>query len=80
LGTEDFKEYARANLVLVKLDFPRRIEQSDFTKQRNRQLQQKYGIEGYPTIVVLNDAGEEVGRLGYQSGGPGPFIKKLRKM
>ncbi len=80
LDTEDFKEYAGANLVLVKLDFPRRIAQSEFTKGRNRGLAEKYGIRGYPTIVVLNDVGEEVGRLGYQAGGPGPFIKKLRKM
>lgn len=80
LGTEEFKEYASGNLVLVKLDFPRRIAQSEFTRSRNRQLAQKFGIEGYPTIVVLNDAGEEVGRLGYQEGGPGPFVKKLRKL
>jgi thiol-disulfide isomerase/thioredoxin len=80
LDTEEFKTYASGNLALVKLDFPRRIAQSDFTKRRNRELAQKYGIEGYPTIVVLNDAGEEVGRLGYQQGGPGPFIKKLRKI
>ena len=80
LDTEEFKTYASGNLVLVKLDFPRRIAQSDFTKRRNRELAQKYGIEGYPTIVVLNDSGVEVGRLGYQPGGPGPFIKKLRKI
>jgi protein disulfide-isomerase len=80
LDTEEFKTYASGNLVLVTLDFPRRIAQSDFTKRRNRELAQKYGIEGYPTIVVLNASGEEVGRLGYQPGGPGPFIKKLRKM
>ena len=80
LDTEEFKTYASGNLVLVKLDFPRRIAQSDFTKRRNRELAQKYSIGGYPAIVVLNDSGEEVGRLGYQPGGPGPFIKKLRKM
>ena len=80
LDTEEFKTYASGNLVLVKLDFPRRIAQSDFTKRRNRELAQKYSIGGYPAIVVLNDSGEEVGRLGYQPGGPGPFIKKLRKI
>ena len=80
LDTEEFKTYASGNLVLVKLDFPRRIAQSDFTKRRNRELAQKYCIGGYPALVVLNDSGEEVGRLGYQPGGPGPFIKKLRKL
>ncbi len=80
LSTEEFKEYASGNLVLVKLDFPRKIQQSDFTKKRNGQLAEKYRVGGFPTIVVLDDAGEELGRIGYQEGGPRPFIKKLQKM
>ena len=80
LSTEEFKEYASGNLVLVKLDFPRKIQQSDFTKKRNGQLAEKYRVGGFPTIVVLDDAGEELGRIGYQAGGPRPFIKKLQKM
>lgn len=80
LGTGEFKQYAATGLVLVKLDFPNSIPQPDDLKAQNAQLAQKYGIRGYPTIVVLNDSGAEIGRLGYQRGGPGPFIQKLQSL
>ena len=80
LGTPEFRDFARESLVLVKLDFPRRVEQSAELKAQNSRLAQKYGIEGYPTVVVLDQSGREIGRTGYQRGGPGPFIESLRKM
>ena len=80
LGTPEFRDFAREGLVLVKLDFPRRIEQTAELKAQNSRLAQKYGIEGYPTVVVLDQTGKEIGRTGYQRGGPGPVIESLRKM
>ena len=75
--TKEFKEYADKNLVLVELDFPRKKEQSDELKKANKELQKKYKIQGYPTIIVLDGEGKQVGELGYMKGGPEPFIKKL---
>jgi thioredoxin-related protein len=75
-----FVEYAEKNVVPVKIDFPRRVEQSEELKKANKALQEKYNIEGYPTIVVLNSAGKEIGRLGYQPGGPKAFISSLEKV
>ena len=46
-------------------------------KEQNEKLQAKYGIKGYPTIVVLNGEGKKVGELGYQEGGPSAFTAKL---
>lgn len=80
LGTSEFRDFARENLVLVKLDFPRRTPLPEQVREQNSRLQQQYGIEGYPTIVVLNDAGTEIGRLGYQRGGPAPFLQRLRRL
>jgi len=79
LSMTDFKAYAREKLILVKLDFPRSIPQSTAVKARNQKLSELYQIEGYPTIVVLDSNGNTVGRLGYQPGGPGPFIAELKK-
>lgn len=79
-STPEFKEYAAKNLVLVEIDFPRKKAQSDALKQQNRKLQKQYNIEGYPTIVVLNSNGKEVGRLGYKPGGPKVFIADLDKL
>jgi thioredoxin-related protein len=76
----EFAEYASKNLVLVEVDFPRSKKQSAELKKANAALQEKYKIEGYPTIIVLNSDGKKVGELGYQPGGPKPFIAELEKL
>jgi protein disulfide-isomerase len=77
---DKFKEYAKKNLVLVEVDFPRAKEQSAELKKQNQDLQDKYKIEGYPTIIVLNGDGQNVGQLGYMEGGPDAFIAELAKL
>ena len=76
----EFVEYAGKNLVSVEIDFPRRKEQIAALRKANQALQQKYKIEGYPTIIVLNGDGEKIGELGYQPGGPTAFIAELEKL
>jgi len=75
--TKEFKDYAERNLVLVEVDFPRKKQQSEEQKKANQALQEKYKIEGYPTIIVLDSEGKQIGELGYMRGGPEPFIRKL---
>ena len=72
-----FKEYAKDNLVLVKLDFPRKTKQPKEIATRNRALAERYGIRGFPTLIVLNPSGEQIGKLGYVKGGPKAFLAKL---
>ena len=76
----EFGEYAKKNLVLVELDFPRSKEQSKEIKAQNAKLQGEFKIQGYPTIIVLNSEGKKVGELGYQPGGPKAFIAELEKL
>ncbi len=78
LSTEEFAKYADKNLVLVELDFPSKKKLSDELKKTNSALKEKYKVNGFPTFVVLNAEGKEIGRqVGYSEGGPEPFIKKL---
>jgi protein disulfide-isomerase len=79
-STPEFTAYAKKNLVAVEIDFPRQKEQSAELKQANRALQAKYGIRGYPTVIVLNSNGKKIGELGYEAGGPKPFIAKLEAL
>ena len=62
-----FKEYAKENLVLVELDFPR--DRSKITKDQyayNRTQAKEYGISGYPTVFVLDANGKELlKRIGF---------------
>jgi protein disulfide-isomerase len=80
LSTPEFVKYAGDNLVLVELDFPRRKQLSPTLVAQNRKLAQRFHIEGYPTVIVLNKEGNPVGELGYEEGGPQPFIDRLRQM
>lgn len=80
LMTAEFSQYAREKLVLVELDFPRNKPQPAAVKQQNRSLAQKMGVEGYPTVIVLNSSGKQVGKMGYQQGGPKPFIQRLSSL
>jgi protein disulfide-isomerase len=75
----EFKEYADRNLVLLKVDFPRRKPQPASEKAQNEKLAEKYRIEGYPTLVVLNPDEKKAGELGYVPGGPKAFIDELQK-
>lgn len=80
LTTAEFSRYAREKLVLVELDFPRSKPQPNAVKQQNRSLAQNMGIEGYPTVIVLDSSGKQIGKMGYQQGGPRPFIQKLNSL
>ncbi len=74
---DEFKTYAKDNLVCVMLDFPRKNTQSQELKKQNAELARKYKIRGYPTIIVLSPDGEIAGKTGYQKGGPVAYVKHL---
>ena len=77
--TPEFKAWAAKNVVLLEVDFPRKKAQKPADKARNQALAEKYGIEGYPTIVLMDAAGKELGRLGYKRGGPEAWIAAAEK-
>lgn len=85
----EFKKWAKENVVLVELDFPRRKVIPDNIKQQNAGLQQAFKVTGYPTIWVFNmgkDAEtnqysiEALGKTGYVAGGPANFTKGVDAM
>jgi len=80
LATDQFAAYARNKLELVRVDFPRTKPQDDALKQANEALASRYHVTGYPTLVLVNYAGNEFGRqVGYLEGGPDTFIAELER-
>jgi protein disulfide-isomerase len=80
LSQPEFASYAKTNLVMVMLDFPNAIKQTEALKKSNQELQAKFKVDGFPTYVALNPDGTEIGRqVGYLNGGPQAFITELEK-
>jgi protein disulfide-isomerase len=46
----------------------------------NQALQEKYGIEGYPTVVIVNAEGKEIARTGYKEGGAESYVAHLKDL
>lgn len=78
LSKKDFVSYAADNLVLVEVDFPNNVPQTAEQKKANEALKAKYGIEGFPTFILVDSNGKELGRqVGYLAGGPSAFTDKI---
>lgn len=80
--TPEFIKWAKDNVVLVELDFPRKNEQTDAVKMQNAQLQQQLQVRGYPTVWFVSatktaDAKVNLtalGSTGYVAGGPQAWL------
>ena len=80
LDTAEFAAFAKVNLVMVEVDFPNNKPLSAEQRAANDDLAAKYNIQGYPTLILLDRWGKQVGKAGYVHGGPKPFIERLEKI
>ena len=80
LATPQFATYANRKLQLVRLDFPHHTPQPETLQRANAALYHRFGVDGFPTFVLVNADGKELGRqVGYLNGGPDAFIAELEK-
>ena len=81
MSTKAFANYAKTNLVLVDIDFPHAKEQPEELKKANAALSEKYNIEGFPTVIVLNGEGKELSRtVGFGGQSATQLISELEKL
>lgn len=81
LNSQAFIDYAKTNLVLVDVDFPRPSNQTEELKAANEALSRKFNVEAFPTVIVLSSDGKELKRLeGYDGASPADFISQLEKL
>lgn len=81
LSSPEFIEYAKKNLVLVDVDFPKHKEIDKSQKQANEALAQKYGVEAFPTVIVLDSNGKKLKKdEGYGGESAKEFIANLKKV
>jgi thioredoxin-related protein len=84
--TPEFTKWAKDNVVLVELDFPRRTPQTPETRAQNTQLQQTFQVMGYPTVWFVNATEKDkqvnfdkLGTTGYVAGGPTAWLDVANK-
>lgn len=82
LKTPEFAKWANANVILVELDYPKRTPQTPEIKKQNNELQEVFGIQGFPTIYLANGTNKDgkvnfegLGSTGYVAGGPAAWLE-----
>ena len=61
LSKNSFKKFAKDNLVLVYIDFPKNTKADN--PEANEKLAKKYKVEGFPTAMVMTPDGKVVREL-----------------
>lgn len=62
--TDKFKNEVKKDFILYEADFPRNKDLiTDSQRDTNYNLKEKYGVNSYPTIVIINKKGKELGKL-----------------
>lgn len=80
-STPEFVAYAKDNLICVLLDYDRsgRATQTGFAKQ-HEPLLEKFQVEGFPTVLIMNPQGRMIQRTGYRPGGPLAYIEMIKEV
>lgn len=50
----EFKNWAKKNVVLLELDYPRRFQVPPFIKEQNANLQRAFQVRGFPSIWLFD--------------------------
>jgi len=79
---DEWLETVQRDYILVALDFPRseEVKAQVPNPDRNDELKKKYGIRGFPTILMMTPDGEVYGRTGYQPGGPEKYLEHMAEL
>lgn len=78
--TDGFKQEAPKHFVMLELDFPQQKELPKELKEQNEKLQEKYAIEGFPTIILADAKGRPYAKTGYMPGGPTAYNEHLAEL
>jgi thiol-disulfide isomerase/thioredoxin len=75
---EAFLNGVKDKFVLVTIDFPEdQAKVDDKTRAQNEELQEKYRVERYPTILLADSAGRPFAFTGHQEGGAEKYVAHL---
>jgi thioredoxin-related protein len=79
---DSFLAGAEKSFVLVALDFPRGDEAKQRVPhaERNEELMKKYGVDSFPTVLLMTPEGDVFARTSYRDGGPDKYLENVKKI
>ena len=80
LSQDAFSSAIPKEMVAVFLDFPNDGSVKPERRKQNEALARKYGIRGFPTVLLMDAKGEPFARTGFRPGGPEAYVEHLREL
>jgi len=78
LKTSEFSRLTKDNFIFVEVDFPRGKKlPSGTSSSQNDALKRRFGVTGFPTVIVLDENANVIGRTGYREGGAAAYAQHL---
>lgn len=77
---KEFKAFARERVVLFRACIPNDNRPRTDLDVQNEQLLLNYGVEGFPTVLLLDAGGKVIARTGYRPGGAAAYVKHLETL
>ncbi|MGK5595096.1 MAG: thioredoxin family protein [Parachlamydiaceae bacterium] len=69
LDTPEFAQRVGDKFIFVVLDFPMKTKLDPQLSRQNKELQQKFKVKGYPTVIILDEEQRPIETTGYRPGG-----------
>jgi len=76
---EEFKKFAKEEIICYKADFPKRTKIDPGLEKINKGLAQQFQVQGLPTVIILDPDCKKIGKTGYKKGGVAKYIKHLKE-
>ena len=79
LSKPEFLDYATNAYELAVVDIPSdKSKQSAARQKRNSELLKKYGVRGFPTVLLVDGEGRRLHSAGYSEGGAKAWVESFR--
>jgi protein disulfide-isomerase len=79
-ATPEFSQDLANRLIFVKLDYPPKASVPPQIKEQNEALKRKFNIQGFPTVILLDSKGGQIGVTGYKTGGGKSYADHIQKL
>ncbi|MCE5294649.1 MAG: thioredoxin family protein [Chlamydiales bacterium] len=78
LSTPEFQDALAQKMIFVKIDFPRNTPLEKAAQEYNEKLSKSFGVQGFPTVILLDSKGSRIEKIGFQAGGGAKYAQKVQ--